>query len=351
MPRTFSTLAEVMAHGADALIDVRSPAEFAEDHIPGAINLPALSNAERAEVGTIYKQVSPFKARKVGAALVARNVARHLQGPLAEMDGSWQPIVYCWRGGQRSGSFASILQQIGWRADTINGGYQSYRRLVSAMLHDDPLPHQRIILLDGNTGTGKTDLLHRLRRRGVQTVDLEGLANHRGSLLGAQTSGQPAQKGFESRLAGALTAHDPLQPIVMEAESSKIGKLSLPPSLWSAMCAAPRIMITAPLATRATYLAAAYSDIAADTQALKARLAPLRRIRGHDVVNRWETLIATGQHTAFAASLMADHYDPAYAKSRATHDFDLLGSVTAATLDDDGLNATADQVVKLITPG
>lgn len=351
MPRTFSTLADVIAHGADALIDVRSPAEFAEDHIPGAINLPALSNDERAEVGTIYKQVSPFKARKVGAALVARNVATHLQGPLAEMDGSWKPIVYCWRGGQRSGSFASILQQIGWRADTINGGYQSYRRLVSAMLHDDPLPNQHIILIDGNTGTGKTDLLHGLHLRGVQTVDLEGIANHRGSLLGAHPDGQPAQKGFESRLANALTACDPKRPVVMEAESSKIGKLSLPPSLWAAMCAAPRIMISAPLAARASYLAAAYSDIAADMAALKARLAPLRRIRGHDVVSRWEDLIATGQHTAFAASLMADHYDPSYAKSRAAHDFDLLGTVSTETLDEDGLNAAVDQLVKLMTPG
>jgi len=289
MPLTFATLSDILAHGADTVIDVRSPAEFAEDHIPGATNLPALSNAERAEVGTIYKQVSPFKARKVGAALVARNVAAHLQGPLADKQGGWQPLVYCWRGGQRSGSFASILQQIGWRADTVTGGYQSYRRLVAGMLHDTPLPHGKLILLDGNTGTGKTALLAKLRDRGVQTLDLEGMANHRGSLLGAMDAAQPAQKAFESRIAAALTGCSPDKPVVLEAESSKIGRLSLPPSLWTAMCAAPRIMVTASLQTRA-------------------------------------------------------------AKSRAAHDIQLLGTVTAQSLDPTGLAQVTDQLVKLIAP-
>ena len=350
MPLTFATLSDILAHGADTVIDVRSPAEFAEDHIPGAINLPALSNAERAEVGTIYKQVSPFKARKVGAALVARNVAAHLQGPLADKQGGWQPLVYCWRGGQRSGSFASILQQIGWRADTITGGYQSYRRLVAGMLHDTPLPHGKLILLDGNTGTGKTALLAKLRDRGVQTLDLEGMANHRGSLLGARDAAQPAQKAFESRIAAALTGCNPDKPVVLEAESSKIGRLSLPPSLWTAMCAAPRIMVTASLQTRAAYLAETYREITADLHEARARLAPLRRLRGHEAVDRWEQQLETGQHQAFAASLMSDHYDPSYAKSRAAHDIQLLGTVTAQSLDPTGLAQITDQLVKLITP-
>lgn len=348
MSRTFSSLDAILHHGADTLIDVRSPAEFAEDHIPGAINLPALSNEQRATVGTMYVQESAFKARKVGAALVARNVADHLDGPLAKMDGSWQPIVYCWRGGQRSGSFASILQQIGWRAETITGGYQTYRRLVTQVLYDTPLPFSQLILLDGNTGTGKTAVLERLTKRGIQVIDLEGLANHRGSLLGRRDGGQPAQKGFESALAAALAACDPDQPVVLEAESSKIGEINLPPSLWAAMCDARRIMVSADLEDRATFLAETYRDITADSESVSKRLRLLRRIRGHAVVDRWETLLNAGQFVDLARALMADHYDPAYAKSRSTQQVQLLGEVIATSLDSGGLDQLTDKVATLI---
>ncbi len=208
MALTFPSLAALRDHGFDALIDVRSPAEFAEDHVPGAISLPVLSNEERARVGTIYTQEAPFTARKIGAALVARNAAAHIEGPLADKDGGWRPLVYCWRGGQRSGSFASILQQIGWRAEVIEGGYRSYRRLVVAAMHDTVLPH-RLVLIDGNTGTAKTEILHRLARRGVQVVDLEGLAAHRGSVFGPVAKPQPSQKAFEGALAAAFDGLDP----------------------------------------------------------------------------------------------------------------------------------------------
>ncbi len=161
MPIEFTSLKAILNHGFDTVIDVRSPAEFAEDHIPGAINLPALSNEQRAEVGTIYKQISPFDARKIGAGMVIRNVADHIDGPLMEKDGAWQPLVYCWRGGQRSGVFSTLLSEIGWRAQTVKGGYTSFRRLVKANLYDDPLAH-RFILLDGYTGTAKTEILPRL---------------------------------------------------------------------------------------------------------------------------------------------------------------------------------------------
>jgi tRNA 2-selenouridine synthase len=349
MPRTFSSLHDILHHGADTIIDVRSPAEFAEDHVPGAINLPALSNVERAEVGTMYVQDSAFKARKMGAALVARNVASHLEGPLADKDGGWQPLVYCWRGGQRSGSFTSILQQIGWRADTVAGGYQSYRRLVSAMLHDDALPHN-LILLDGNTGTGKTAILQKLQALDVQVIDLEGLAQHRGSLLGAQPGGQPSQKWFETRLAAALTACDPAQPVVMEAESSKIGSINLPPSLWAAMVMSPRIMVHGDLPDRAVFLAKTYRDIASDPTRLRQNLSHLRRIRGHVVVDRWEKLLADGRHEDLARALMAEHYDPAYSKARDKQNFILLGEVRATALDNDGLTHAARRVAALINP-
>ncbi len=294
MPIAFDSLAALLDHGFDTVIDVRSPSEYAEDHIPGAINLPVLSDQERAEVGTVYKQVSAFNARRIGAALVARNAAAHIAGPLAENDGSWRPLVYCWRGGQRSGSFTMILQQVGWRAEVIAGGYQTFRRLVHRALYDDTLPH-RVILLDGYTGTAKTDILGRLPARGVQVIDLEGLARHRGSLLGEMASGQPSQRAFETALATALMRLDPARPVVLEAESNKIGQRNIPPALWAPMRAAPRIEVSAPLAARAAYLTQTYADIIADPERLAARLAPLKAHRGAETVGQWLALLDAGE--------------------------------------------------------
>lgn len=347
MPTQFDTLRAMLDHGFDTLIDVRSPAEFATDHVPGAINLPALSNDQRAEVGTIYKQVSPFTARKLGATLVARNVADHVEGPLADKDGSWRPLVYCWRGGQRSGSFTIILQQIGWRADTVEGGYMTWRRLVKEALYDTPVAH-RIILLDGNTGTAKTALLAKLAERGAQVIDLEGLAGHRGSLLGRTTGGQPDQKGFETALAVALANLDPTRPVIIEAESSKIGKINLPKQLWSAMIAAPKIMVSAPIAARAAFLETAYADVISDPADLAKRLGPLRNIRGHAVVDGWLALMHAGDFRALAAALMEQHYDAAYAKSRGADEHEILAELSSETLDEAGQNTLADAILTVI---
>lgn len=347
MPIVFDSLSAILEHGFDVAIDVRSPAEFAEDHIPGAINLPSLSNDERAEVGTMYTQVSAFLARKQGAAMVLRNVATHIDGPLKDHDGAWQPLVYCWRGGQRSGVFATILKEIGWRAETIKGGYQSYRRLVQRFLYTDQLPH-RLVLLDGYTGTAKTAILPRLAARGVQTIDLEGLAGHRGSLIGAMPGGQPSQRGFETSLASELVRLDPTRPTVLEAESSKIGQINLPPSLWAQMIAAKRIELSVPFAARTAYLAEAYADILSDSDTVKTRLAPLRRMRGHVIVDQWQALQDAGDFAGLAAALMRDHYDPAYAKSRDHRVFTSLGTVTADTLDEAGQEAAADQIATLL---
>ena len=183
MALTLTHLHDLAAPGFDTIIDARAPAEYAEDHLPGAISLPVLDDAERARVGTIYKQVNPFTARKIGGALVARNVAGHLEGALADKPGGWRPLVYCWRGGQRSGAFATILAQVGWRVDTIAGGYKAWRALVVAALQQADVPSP-VVVLDGNTGTAKTDILAELAARGLQVIDLEGLANHRGSLFG-----------------------------------------------------------------------------------------------------------------------------------------------------------------------
>ena len=312
---TLSSLADLSCAGFDTLIDARAPAEWAEDHLPGAINLPVLDDAERARVGTIYKQVSPFLARKVGGALVARNVAAHLEGPLADKDGAWRPLIYCWRGGQRSGAFAAILGQVGWRVETLAGGYKAYRRLVVQRVYETPV-QSPVVVLDGNTGTAKTELLALLALRGVQVIDLEGLAQHRGSVFGARPGGQPSQKAFEGRVAAALAALDLTRPVVVEAESSKVGARNVPPVLWAAMCAAPRLTVRATLGDRATYLVRAYGDLLADPVALAATLDRLRPLHAADVIAGWQAMAIMGDYPALAADLMTRHYDPRYIRQR-----------------------------------
>lgn len=344
MSLTLTSLSHIASLGFDAVIDARSPAEFAEDHLPGAINLPVLDNDERIRVGTIYKQQSPFLARKVGAALVARNAARHLEGPLADLPGGWRPLVYCWRGGQRSGSFATILQQVGWRVELIQGGYKAWRALVVAELSVRPVAAP-VVVLDGNTGTAKTDLLALLAARGVQVIDLEGLAHHRGSLFGHRAEGQPSQKAFEGRLAMALAGLDPDRPVVIEAESSRIGNLTLPKMLWAAMKDAPRLRIAAPLAARADYLARAYADLTADRQRLVEVLEMLRPVHPAERIDDWVTLAEGGAFAALAEGLMRDHYDRRYEKHRARFDATAEVVLEAETLVPEALEQLADQIL------
>ena len=300
----------------DAIIDVRAPSEFAEDRLPGAINLPVLSDAERAEVGTIYTQESRFKARRIGAAHVARNVARHLETALADKPNGFHPLFYCWRGGMRSNAMATILAQVGWRCGVLQGGYKTWRRAVVAELRDStaPLP---VVLLDGQTGTAKTDILAAARQAGVQTLDLEGIARHRGSVFGGFANDpQPEQKHFESLVYDALRRLDLAKPILVEAESNRIGRCEIPKRLWEAMLAAPPIVIEAAPQARAPYLLAAYGDVLAG-DAAAAAIDRLKPFHAKETIAAWRAMAASGQWLALAETLMRAHYDPAYERSRA----------------------------------
>ena len=346
MAITLTALGDLAAMGFDDIIDVRAPADWAEDRLPGAINLPVLDDAERARVGTIYKQVSPFTARKLGAALVARNAAAHLEGPLADKPGGWRPLLYCWRGGQRSGSFATILAQIGWRVETVAGGYKAWRGLVVEALYDRPFPAP-VVVLDGNTGTAKTALLGELAAKGWQVIDLEGLARHRGSLFGAMPGGQPSQRGFEGALAMEIAALDPARPVVVEAESAKIGDLRLPPGLWKAMQVAPRVSVAASPAVRAAYLCHAYADLTEDRQRLVGVVESLRPVHSAVQIDEWRAMAEAGAFVALAKGLMEHHYDPRYARHRARAEVAGV-EVEAETLVPEALAALADRVAVAI---
>lgn len=311
----------------DEIIDVRAPEEFAIDHVPGAINLPVLSDAQREEVGAIFKQDSPFKARKIGSAYITANISRHLEEHFADKPKDYRPLVYCWRGGQRSQSLATILDAVGWYVRVIEGGYKAYRDSVLAGLRELPSTF-RFIIVGGLTGSGKTRLLHAIRKEGGQALDLEGLANHKGSLLGGQPAGQPSQKGFETDLHVALSMLDPKQPVFVESESSRIGDIHVPNELWEILRASPRIELVTSLEDRIHITREEYPDFLNDPESLIAKLKHLVHLRGHDTIKAWSTLARNGQWDDLIRALLVDHYDPSYSHAQKTNYNDPKTTIT-----------------------
>jgi tRNA 2-selenouridine synthase len=316
----------------DAIVDVRSPAEYAEDHIPGALSAPVLDDAERARVGTLYKQASPFDAKKLGAALVARNVARHIETLFFAHPRSWRPLVYCWRGGKRSGAMVHVLREIGWEAKRLEGGYKAYRRWVLEMLEKAP-PRLDFRVIHGATGSGKSRLLGALRRAGAQVLDLERLAAHRGSVLGGLPDrAQPTQKGFESRLLAELLALEATRPVYVEGESRKIGQIQVPEAVIARMRNAPCLLLDTTLEARVSVLLEEYRHFLTDTAALEARLRCLEPLHGAEALGRWRALAQRGEWRAFVARLLTEHYDPAYRRS-ALRNFARLGEAQRLRVD------------------
>lgn len=299
----------------DAVIDARSESEFAEDHLPGAVNWPTLGDAERAAVGTEYKQVSPFDARKRGAALAAMNIARHVQTQVMDKPRSWRPLVYCWRGGQRSGSLALVLDQIGFQVQVLEGGYREFRRAVLADLQTLPDP-LRFCMLLGRTGSAKSRLLQTLAAEGAQVLDLEALARHRGSVLGlVPGEQQPSQKAFETQLWQALRQLDPARVVYAEGESRTIGRLRIPEPLLVRLRASACVQVQMTVPARVNFLLDDYAHFVSDIDAFCARLDALRELRGADTVARWQAESRAGRVAAVVEELLTLHYDPVYLKS------------------------------------
>lgn len=346
--RAASTVADLA--GFDTVIDVRSPAEFALDHLPGAINCPVLDDEERRIVGTLYKQSSAFEARKLGGALVARNIAAHLEGAqLRDRPKGWRPLVYCWRGGMRSASFVAWLRLVGWDAQQLQGGYKAWRGHVIERIAE-LAPQLKLRVLCGPTGSAKTRVLQALGRRGEQVLDLEALAGHRGSVLGALPgTEQPSQKGFETRLASALAGFDLSRRVWVEAESRKIGRISLPDALLARLRASPVVEIAATPEARLAYLLRDYAELGDDPVELARKLGLLRALVAGEALQQWQAWALARELPPLFAALMEQHYDPLYARSQ-SHNFQRLGEAERVATDDlseAGIEALAARIAAL----
>ena len=330
----------------DEVIDVRSPAEFALDHVPGALSCPVLDDEERARVGTMYRQISPFDAKKEGAALVSRNIARHIEERFRGRGRDWRPLVYCWRGGQRSASMAHVLREIGWGAATLEGGYRAYRREVLAQL--DRLPCRlSFSVLCGATGSGKSRLLEALSARAAQVLDLERLARHRGSLLGdLPGEAQPPQKMFDSLVRKALLEFNPSRPVYVEAESKKIGQLQVPDALLARMREGECVRLEVPAAERVRFLIEEYWHFLAEPAVLKEKLTGLKARYGQAVIGAWLSLADSGAWPALVGDLLHTHYDPSYlrATTRNYLHYDSARQLSLERLDEAGIASAAAEL-------
>jgi tRNA 2-selenouridine synthase len=332
----------------DTVIDARSPSEFALDHLPGAINCPVLDDDERRIVGTLYKQQGAFEARRVGGAMVASNLAQYLRGQFHDKPATWRPLVYCWRGGLRSGSMVQWLRLVGWDAQQLAGGYKRFRGHVIAQI-EAIAPQLPLRVLCGPTGSAKTALLHALAAQGAQVLDLEGLAVHKGSVLGkVPGAAQPSQKRFETQLAMQLQALDLSRPVFVEAESRKIGQISLPTPLLERLRASPCVEIVASPEVRLAYLLRDYVYLGDDGPRLADTLVQLHGLQANETITRWQAWALAGELRPLFAELMSLHYDPLYTRSQ-NGNYQRLRSaaqVNAASLDEAALVALATEIAQ-----
>ena len=345
MPINLITAADALAKldQFDDVIDARSPGEYALDAIPGALNWPSLDDEQRIVIGTMYKQTGGFEAKKAGAALVARNIAAHIEQHASNMPRTWQPLLYCWRGGNRSGSLATVLSAIGFKVSLIEGGYKAFRATVMAQTPELVKPLQ-LRVVAGATGVGKTHVLHALAQLGAQTIDLEGIAKHRSSVLGIiPGTAQPSQKAFETQLWHKLKSLDPSRPVYIESESKRVGNVTVPESLITAMRASPCHHLSMNTEARVRLLMRDYDFFVNDSTLFCERLDTLVALLGRATIAQWQDLARNGESAQVVAQLLDSHYDPKYFESMARN-FALYSSANQVALADDSqssIEATA----------
>jgi tRNA 2-selenouridine synthase len=316
------------------VIDARSPHEYAEDHVPGAVNLPVVDDAQYAEVGIRHK-TDKHGAYLVGVEYSLRNIADQIKPLISRYGETDRFLVYCFRGGKRSRLWADNLRTIGFQVDVLAGGWKRYRQWVRESLDELPARFSYVVLA-GPTGCGKTRLLKAIADQGGQVVDLEGLASHRGSLLGdLPGTRQPSQKAFDSLLLQELRRLDPSRPVWIEAESKKVGNVQLPDSLFRRMHASRVIQLDAPMPERVRLWREDYPHFVADPVAMVRKLLPLKPLVGGKVLAEWERLAEAGDTDSLFESIMREHYDPCYARSTSSH---YGASADVPTVDLDGLD-------------
>ncbi|MDG2459007.1 MAG: tRNA 2-selenouridine(34) synthase MnmH [Alphaproteobacteria bacterium] len=329
----------------DTIIDVRSPLEFIEDHIVGAINCPVLSDLERQKVGTIYKKESSFKAKIIGSSLTAKNIAFHIENKFMEKKGSWQPLIYCWRGGQRSKAFSIVLSEVGWRTNQLKGGYKEYRNQVINFL-DNIGPKLKITLISGKTGSAKTKILKSIENEGGQILDLEGLANHKGSLLGKIPDLiQPSQKFFESLIFNKIQKLNLKDKIYIEAESSKIGNIHIPKSIWKKMINSPRIEISANVELRAKFLVSDYDYMCNNPTLINPIIKGLKNRLSKELFDEWTNLIDRKKWFDLTKSFLENHYDPSYSSNTIKNDRKVIKKITATSLNNSDIKDIAKKIL------
>jgi len=299
----------------DSVIDARSQSEYALDHLPGACNWPTLNDEERQAIGTMYKQVNAFEAKKRGAAIAARNIAAHIEREVLDKPRDWAPLAYCWRGGKRSGSLSLVLDQIGFRVSLIEGGYKAFR---AAMLIDLERLAQslRFQVVCGTTGSGKTRLLHALAQEGAQVLDLEHLARHRSSVLGAiPGEPQPSQKRFDTLVWDQMRRFDPARPVFVESESKKVGNVAIHSTLVEAMRRSTCLMLELDLPERVALLLEDYSYFVENPDHFCSRLDALTAQKGKVCIEAWKASVLQGDVASVVRALLVEHYDPVYLQS------------------------------------
>lgn len=328
------------------VIDARSPHEYLEDHVPGAVNLPVVDDAEFAEVGIQYK-TDQHAAYLIGAQHSFRNLARHTGDLIARYKPADRFLVYCFRGGKRSALWAANLRLIGFTVDVVPGGWKRYRNWVRESLVTLPSRFHFQVLC-GPTNCGKTRLLQELARQGEQVLDLEGLARHKGSLLGdLPGQPQPTQKYFDTLVLDVLRRFDPARTVWIEAESKKVGRLLVPDELTAAMRRAPTTHLSVPMAERVRLCREDYAHFAADPCSMVAKLQSLKPLVGGEELARWQALADAGRADELFERLMTQHYDPAYSRST-TREFgpgDSANHLALDSLQPDALAVTARTMI------
>ena len=305
------------------LVDVRSPAEYCEASIPGAINVPLFSNDERAEIGTLYKQQGKMTARRRGVTIAAPKIPDFVNQIESARGLSTLPvIIFCWRGGMRSLAMTSFMNLAGIPARQLIGGHKAFRRIVCDYFDEYPWP--KIYVLRGLTGIGKTRILQQLEKQGQPVIDLEKIANHRGSAFGSLGLGeQPGQKQFEARLWARLHELRDSPYLITEGESRHIGRRAVPPRFHQAMQQQPSLWLTTSMKLRTEVILADYPDLEQLHPAIARALNSLRERLGNKSVDQLQHLLEAESWHLLITRLMQDYYDPLYLHTKPQHHLEI----------------------------